>query len=828
MRSILAIALTLFVLSCKSERKQIDDLSNFAPHNSSIILSIANNEAFQRDLKNNDFLNMIEGLPETKDVVEKLTDITTLNPKSESLLCFVEVGKNNFEYSFITKSHPELVKSDTLANVTSFNYNNTPVKEKRYDGSGSQSFQTTLDSIFIQSSSRLIIENTIRTFHSASEVDHTFLKNALETFDPQKQNAIFIDDKKAAAVFKKSMPSFDKFLMGADFASWVNLEIGLDQNAIRLDGIAFANDSLPKILNILKNTNALENTSPKITPISADAVISFTYDDWETLSANLHLYDQRTYAQKREFDNDLFSSISEVSIIYDKNEKVAALRAYDIITTTEALGVKEQPASTFRDIEIFSTANKEVLNKNLYPLIEDTTVSFYAAIGDHLLFSNSQAALENIIANYQSNNTLAQSKSFKDLSIAMSDASSILMIGINPGFKELLADHMNEQSAEKLRDIDLRNYPMLAFQIVQEKGYAHVHGVIKRNRPQTNKNTVSQIASITLDADLGISPQFVMNHRTKEREIVIQDVENNLYLISNQGDVLWKKKLDGRIIGTISQVDLYRNGRLQLAFTTDRSFMVLDRNGKVVPPFDVKYDKKVTQPLAVFDYENNKDYRFVVTTGKRIWMYNRKREAVGGFTFKNAKNQPLFAPKHLRIKGKDYIVIAEEGGKLNILDRRGKTRVPVAEKIDFSDNEIYLYENTFMTTNKNGQLVQIDTNGKMSKRGLNLEEQHFVTSTSKTLVTLSENLLTIKGKKVELDYGIYTRPEVFYISNKIYVSTTDTQSKKVYLFDSNAKTIANFPIYGRGEIDLENIDKDQQLECVVKGERNSILLYQIN
>jgi len=48
------------------------------------------------------------------------------------------------------------------------------------------------------------------------------------------------------------------------------------------------------------------------------------------------------------------------------------------------------------------------------------------------------------------------------------------------------------------------------------------------------------------------------------------------------------------------------------------------------------------------------------------------------------------------------------------------------------------------------------------------------------------------------------------------------------LFDSNAKLLPNFPIYGNASINLDNIDRDRELEFVTKGDNNSIILYQIN
>jgi hypothetical protein len=150
------------------------------------------------------------------------------------------------------------------------------------------------------------------------------------------------------------------------------------------------------------------------------------------------------------------------------------------------------------------------------------------------------------------------------------------------------------------------------------------------------------------------------------------------------------------------------------------------------------------------------------------------------------------------------------------------------EQITFSNNDIFLYNNNFTTTNHKGVLIQVNQKGQLSSSNLNLSSEHFITSTSKTLVTFSENRLTIKSHTVELDYGDYTPPQIFYIKDKIYVTTTDLQSKKIYLFDSLGKPLANFPVYGNSAITMDNIDKDNNLEVVTKGDNNSIIVYEIN
>ena len=57
---------------------------------------------------------------------------------------------------------------------------------------------------------------------------------------------------------------------------------------------------------------------------------------------------------------------------------------------------------------------------------------------------------------------------------------------------------------------------------------------------------------------------------------------------------------------------------------------------------------------------------------------------------------------------------------------------------------------------------------------------------------------------------------------------TDIQNQQIYLFDSQAKGISNFPVYGSSIIDLFDINRDNKLELVAKDQENSIIVYTLN
>ena len=410
---------------------------------------------------------------------------------------------------------------------------------------------------------------------------------------------------------------------------------------------------------------------------------------------------------------------------------------------------------------------------------------------------------------------------------AMAGEGNMIFLANNEGIQHYLEEDFTANFSKAFKNLNLDDYAY-ASQLVADKDFLHTNIIISKTKELVANNTVGALFTVELDTDLATDPQFVKNHRTGKQEIVVQDIDNFLYLISTGGKVLWKKQLNGKIRGKIHQVDLYKNGKLQLAFCTNNQFIILDRNGKVVAPFDKTYEGGNLNALAVFDYEKNRNYRFVVTQGRKVFMYNGEGQIVEGFVYKEAEHSVLTAPDHFRISGKDYLAFKLENNTIPFRHRAGQERIKVASKIDFSENGIFLYKNKFSLTDKKGVLHQIDTKGKVSKTNFNLNIDHGMFATSKTLALMNENVLSIKGKKVELDLGVYTAPKIFYIYDKIYVSVTDIQNQQIYLFDSQAKPIANFPVYGTSSIDLNDLEQDKKLEVVAKDQENSLIVYQIN
>lgn len=816
MKRIFILLLTILFVGCTTETTLKEySLLKFAPQDASVILQINNLEGFQSELKNNQLLQSFKNPKFKQDFNSFVTYLKYIKPTSKSLLCFNELGKDSFEYTFVTKSHPELIVLDSLQKATtkSISYNNTSIIETRMGKHVNYTFYA--DSIFVNSSSQLLIENCIRSYKKATISEA--LKKVYATIDESKSATLLATPKQISPLLQHLFPNADtKFVktLGEQMA----LDIDVLQDEISFTGIITENDSLSHALSSLKNTSPREHKMSKVIPSFFTYFTTVTFDSY----AKFH----------PEKENSLLDALEEVSSFSFNESNFVGLRFISSSNEARTQLETNTEETTARSIKIYKNEDAALFQKHFTPFITTFDNTYYVILDEYIVFTN-EAGLKDLallIGLYKDEQTLAFQKNYQETIGNLGDESSLVTFINTEKFKKTIAQSVQKSYKKEVSSINLDDYPFAAIQFTNEKGsnYAHVHGILKRNTAKPTKNTVSQILNIVLDNPVATDPKFVKNHITKRKEIVVQDDKNVLYLISTQGKILWKKQLDGKLLGDVSQVDLYRNGRLQLAFTTPQSFYVFDRNGNEVKPYPTKANSAYTQPVAIFDYDKSKNYRFVFTEGNKVSMRDKTGKKVSGFKFSGSENDFMNPPQHFRIITKDYITFQENNGKLHILSRTGAPRITVKENIQFSDNKLYIHNNLFTTSDRDGNLIQIDSKGQIDKTKLPVDENHDITMTSKTLVSFFENKLRIKDKTVELDFGSYSKPEIFLIKNKIYVALTDKDAQKVHLYDSNAKPTPGFPAFGSSAIDLENFDKDPKLEFVTKGETNTILVYKVN
>ncbi len=790
---------------------------SLVPSETAVVVKTRNLNDLVQQLQQNSFLRANHTLPIVQYFEAVYEPIKKLNLSDKSLLCFSRVGRTKVAATLITPIESDLLQKIGYEKIKGFTYNGTEIKTYQLDRKAL--YGAKLNNFFVFGTSKLVVENMVRL--SADQLISDEELKKLYTSEDAKNTAVFVNVPQFQRVFSALLPRastvFSKY-----FSGWVALDALVQNNRFHVDGVTLPEKD--EILGILKGTNPQSNKLAEITPLSARGFYSYTYDDFEKIKKNLSFYRKENYPK---LEVDLLSASVEIGKIFNREGAVFVLRSKKAATMATDLKPFSQLIDTHRNYKVYAFSKSNYFYKALRPLVSIRHLKFYTQINQFFVFAKSRSALENIIDNYQNKTVLAQREAYRNMTDKLDEKSSLLLVGITKNMLSYLTKNASEKYEEATKKAKSAAYKYAALQFINHDNFTYVNGLLTTVESEHTPQGGLQIESIRLKEKIAAGPWFFINWRTRHYDIVVQGESNKLYVYDENGKLRWEKQLDGRILGGIQPIDIYQNHRIQMAFVTPHTFFIIDREGNVVKPFNESFKAPITQPLALFDYAQNGRFRFVITQGDKLTMLDKHLKPVKGFEFASTKSPVLHAPKHYRIGNKDYIIVAEESGKLHILNPRGQTRVPVKEKIDFSDNDWYVYNKQFTSTDKKGQLVQISQQGKIHKKDLGLTPENKMYATPHTLVTFSDNKLTIKGTEISLDYGLYTAPKIFYIKDKLYITITDTQAHKVYLFDSKAKLFSGFPVYGNSTIDLKNMNNHGGLELLVRGDEDTILVYEV-
>lgn len=810
MKTILFSLLSLLLFSCNEHPEEITDpLLDLIPEASSFIVRTQDYELLKKQLNNNlSVSNFIEksSFKNTKPIFKSLLNVTSKGP---AIICLREIGKNSIDFLLLSQSEtaPQKAKEEQTAKK----YQENSIIKYRIDINTENEtylYGTQMGNTVLISSSELMIENAIRSKNKKNN------KELTQLFKTSKNNTIFAKLDKKSWLYQNNFTP----IPGYHFGAWSVLNYNFEPDNISLNGFNSTYDSLPSFLNLFKNSKAGPLKSLNFIPQNTKKSWIYRISDYDDFKSQ-----QKKLLNKSTASDTLFKHIEEVALLQANKRFTGLLHFAEINNTELFLSREDQNPDEFQETAIYKINGGTRIKESFAPLLDSLQTDFGAVFGQTLILAATYADIQTALTSIKTEATLSKDPYFLKSKETIADESSVLFYeSYSTNFRSKnIIDFFIPPALKKDEAYTLSN------QWVADNGFFHQHLNLSKQVAAADTHAVRPLFSIDLDTAVGTTLQWVKNHLTQEKDIVVQDKNNNLYLINNKGKILWKKELNSPIQGAISQVDIYKNGRLQLAFTTKDQWLILDRNGDEVRPFNKKFSGEQLGPLAVFDYDKNKEYRFVFSSGKNIYMYDRNGQKVKGFGFTKASSNIIGVPKHFRIKGKDFLVFKTSKGELLIKNRIGKTRVSLNKKFKFSDNPVMLLESQFSFTDLNGNLIQIDEDGKTKTKNLRVNATHKTTHLNNQLLVLEDNILYSKGKQASLDFGIYSLPKIESVGKKTYISITDTQNEKIYLFNENLESLPKFPVFGTAVATLSDMNGNGELNLLSQQATNMIIVYGI-
>ncbi|MGA9239595.1 hypothetical protein, partial [Robiginitalea sp.] len=597
---------TLFFISCNPglpERMEPEDL---VPGSAEMVLKINNTELFRSEYRNSEVLKTLHG-SDTLPWRESIEAVLELDPPPGSLLVLSDTLANPGEWLL-------LIPALKTATDTTMNEQSNPQVTfwELPDSSGVHLSQ--LQNIPVAASSKAYLDR----FLNASARESSSLKKALTASNPLAMATLVLTGRMsdpygvASSEYTEPAPGTTRPWTSYDFIArepFFSLQCTQSQR-----DSAAVSQTLLAYLPVLPLQRAAT-----LIPGDADTWISYSLQQPEQFLDN-----QMRVLGTPNPNPELLESIEQISIVEGGESEILILHSLNTSLVEEMLRPLRGEGVDFQGVLVYPLDASELLRETFDPLLRSIDApEYYTTVEDAFIFSTSLQALQSLISHKNRQDTFSKSSEFEKLSTNLASESSILLISKNPTDSKLVLDSsivgaLTSPLAERIPD----GY-LLASQWNLENPFSlGSYQFLDAGYVDNETSQVVEVFTEALEAPVASRPQFLKNHRNGSMDIAVQDENNTLYLFSNAGDLYWKKDLESQIQGDIQQVDLFRNGRLQMAFTTNTQLLILDRNGKEVAPFPKSFDGGNLNPLAVFDYEKKKNYRMVVTQGSRVFMFD--------------------------------------------------------------------------------------------------------------------------------------------------------------------------------------------------------------
>ena len=765
------IYLFLIFWSCNITENKSKEIKNFIPVNSSVIIKIDNLGKFKSDIKNNKLLDDLSKSDLKYNFKKQIKLINNFQDESQIIIC---LNENEKIFTIITK-----------------------------DSSNNH------DLHFRKIGDVNIFSNSSSTIKSIKEQANTDYNKYNKTFNTSSSFGIILNKNLSKNLINSTFNFKDLNLKNN-----LGFVVNVFNDKILLNGLSYVDDSTKISNNIFDGLTSTKLKNYEIVPKNVSRLKSFNLSSYSNYKKNSKLEDLK--------EDRLSSIINENLIEYSElilnEDQLFIIRLKDIQLFKDYLSENNNIKSTHRNFNIYDNTFLDYKLTN--SVIKYNYKKKILVFKNHIVFSDNETTLIEFINENLKGNTLQEDSSFNN---SLTEISS---------FNTLNNNYFTNSDYNFFKELNILNskndFTENSFQLVQDNEIIHFNAIISKAKASKNNLKISKQFEVEIDEEILMNPHFIKNYATKKLDIVVQDKKNNLYLISNKGSVVWKRKIGQPILGKISQIDLYKNGRLQLIFNTKNKVFVLDRNGKEVKPFPKSFNDDITQPISIFDYDKNKNYRILVTQGKELLLYDKNGKKVNGFKYSRSNSKITSSPKHFRILNKDFIVF-KTGKKLKILNRRGRERIKLKDEVVLSNENIFKLDNKLITITNDQKLVEIDISGTVSLSNLlNSKNLKLNTDNYNNIIILDENKMRLNSSYVDLPFSNYNTPKLTKINNNLFVSLFDSQNNKSYLFNKNLQPNSSFPIYSLIPTEFGDMNNDKKIHVIASKITKTISIYTID
>lgn len=700
--------------------------------------------------------------------------------------------------------------------------------------------------LLLMADSRKLIQKSVMTLSEESDIrSHPGFKRILLS-SGKNEDKIFLVFENLSSVINKMFANETQGKSGDFLKTAVagSGDIYQNDNGLVLSGYMETKDS-SGLLGRVKSVTPVEMQTYRVLPANTALFETVIYNErqqWKTDSLRSYVGDEitRAYVDAKDSEEDL-----KTMIIYELKDPVRAEQIFVGQAGDSSSVMWYEPDEQVR-IPVYNLHHGGFVNSFVPEFGSFHGDSLFTFYNNFMITGSSFSTLSRMLYDNILNNTLAYNINYRDFENSLPGRSGYFFFCIPSKIIKRAEGFLNDSIIASMEEnrISLGRISAAGFRLASSNDMLYSSTSIRYQDDVADKSITEW--ETLLDTTAAIKPLFFTNHLTGAREIFVQDLKKNIYLINAAGRVLWKVPLQEKIEGSVYMIDYYRNGKYQLLFNGRNYLHLIDRNGNYVERYPVKLRSPSTNSLALLDYDNNKNYRLLIAgEDRQVYAYDRAGSIVKGWNLFRTASTVRTQICHFQISGKDYIAVSDENS-LYLLDRSGNRRISFREQVSRAPGSALKLtagsDPYLVCTSGEGTVQHIYPDGRVKKYSINqFTTGHFFDIFDINADGFDEYIFIDKGVLYLYDHN---RSELFhkdfgsdnlegpitfsFSSNNRKIGIFDRGKNLIYLIDSKGKLMKGFPLKGASLFSIGKIADRNNWNLIVAGPGRFLYNYRID
>lgn len=491
------------------------------------------------------------------------------------------------------------------------------------------------------------------------------------------------------------------------FANWSVLTMSLDQEHLDINGVTFTDDSLFQFLDLFKSQAPLENDMSALMPLNTAFAMQLNISDYSRFNTDLTEYLQNTgtleeysaYVDSIEnrykisITDKLMPQIGPTAVMAihesagaDYESQVFGLMQFKNTATVQAIfdgyqraiAQKGEADSTetvvFKNYKIKRLQLGNVFKRFFGHSFEHLQSPYYVVKNNTFIFANQQSTLMFILDELDHQKTLNASAAYqkhRQKTVSSSNIGFFISPGKNISYAAVFA---NDEYLSVLNRYvyDIKKFEFIEIQYANSSNNTFFTNVNISFNPSFKEET-KLLWATALDTTFDLQPAIVYNSALRQNCILVQDVSNTLYYVSNTGNILWKTTLSGKINSKIYQVDPTKTGEIAYLFSTNKQACLITPSGNNILGYPVRFPGTATAGISLVDFYKDSTFQFFVPLeSKKIMGYELNGKPVPGWNPRNIESAVGTQLSYCTMAAGPYIVGTSVNNKLLVLPYSAK------------------------------------------------------------------------------------------------------------------------------------------------------------